>query len=365
MEPARRGGTPGRAPDDITVLDGGAVAFPAMLEAIEAARSEILLEVYTFTLGTVGGRFAAALGRAVQRGVRVRIVIDGWGSAPHAGAVAARLRAAGCEVEIFNPMSRLLLGRLRRNHRKMLAIDGVLAIVGGINVADEYLAAGGLPAPWADLAVAVRGRAAAWLQRRGRGERGHSPAGPVRFWLSGLGGGWRLRRRYVKAIGGARVHLLLAHAYFLPDRHLVRSITAAARRGVRVQIVLPARSDVLLSHAAARRHYRRLLAAGVEVYEWPLSMLHAKIAVVDGLRLLIGSFNLDPLSLANLEALAEVEDRRAAAEGERWVRARIAESQRIPPGWAAEGGIAGWWRRLTGRAFAAVTGWLARLIARR
>lgn len=355
-----------RPRDRLRLLDGGAEAYPAMLAAIEAARQEVFLEVYAFALDEVGLLFIAALAGAASRGVRVRVVIDGWGSTPHGHEVAQRLEGAGCQVEIFNRMLFALIGRWRRNHRKVLAVDGEVAFVGGLNIGAVYGLPGEVrPGAWADLAVEARGPTAAWLQRRARGERGRSPAGPLRVWLSGLGGGRRLRRRYLKAIGGARVRVLMAHAYFMPDRRLVRSITAAARRGVRVKLVLPARGDVALMRPASRRLYRKLLAAGVEVREWQGSMLHAKVAVVDGLRLLLGSFNLDPLSLANLEALAEAEDREVSAAGERWIEARLAEAVAVPRDAVPGSRLADWWDDLVGRAAAALTRWLGRLLSRR
>lgn len=361
LDPRRR-----RERDRVRLLDGGAGAYPPMLAAIEQARDEVFLEVYRLAPDRVGDRFVEALVAASRRGVRVRVLLDGWGSAPHAGELARRLEAGGCEVEIFNRMLFLLFGRWRRNHRKVLAVDGEVAFVGGLNVAEEYgLPGGGGGEAWADLAVEVRGPTAEWLLRRGRRERGSSPAGPFRVWLSGLGGGRRLRRRYLKAIGGARVRVLLAHAYFLPDRHLVRTITAAARRGVQVRLVLPARSDVGLARPAARRLYRRLLAAGVEVREWPTSMLHAKVAVVDGLRLLLGSFNLDPISLANLEVLAEAEDQVLASEGARWIEARFAEAQPVASDPVVGSAIAEWWEEQVGRFAAALARWVGRLLSRR
>jgi cardiolipin synthase len=357
---------PRPARDRVRLLDGGAEAFPPMLAAIEAAREDVLLEVYTFSPDGIGARFVEALAGAARRGVRVRVVVDGWGTTPHAGLLAQQLGSAGCQVEIFNPILLALLGRWRRNHRKILAVDGEVAFLGGINVADEY----GLPGlprepAWADLALEIRGPTAEWLLRRARRERGSSPAAPLRVWLSGLGGGRRLRRRYLKALGGARVRVSMAHAYFLPDRHLVRTITAAARRGVRVRLVLPARSDVLLARPAVRRLYRRLLSAGVEVREWPASVLHAKVAVVDGLRLLLGSFNLDPLSLANLEALAEAEDQAVAAAGERWIEARLAEAVPVRLDDVRGSGLARWWEELVGRFAGWLARWVGRLLARR
>ena len=302
-----------------------------MLGAIRSARQQVFLEMYTFSDEGIGARFIEELGGAARRGVRVKVVLDGWGSTPKATAVAGALSEAGCDVEIFNRLLLLLAGRFRRNHRKLLAVDGEVAFVGGLNIADEY----GVPdAPpgevaWADVAVEIRGPTAAWVQEAGRRERARTPPGPVRIWLSGLGGGGRLRRRYVKAIAGARQRVLVAHSYFLPDRSLVRTITAAARRGVGVRLLLPGRSDVALARRATRRLYRGLLRAGVEIREWGRSVMHAKMAVADGARLLLGSFNLDPFSLANLEALAEIEVPSAVSDGERWIEARLAEAPQV------------------------------------
>jgi cardiolipin synthase len=302
-----------------------------MLAAIRAARSNVFLEVYAFSPEGIGATFIAALSAAARSGVHVHVVIDAWGSAPATSEVEASLAAAGCEVEVWGSVLGILAGRLRRNHRKILAVDGEVAFVGGLNIADAY----GVPdpppdeRPWADLAVEIRGPAAAWLQDRARRERGRSPRGPVRVWLSGLGGGGRLRRLYLKSFGAARSRILVAHAYFLPDRHLVRSIAAAARRGVSVRLVLAGRSDVAIATPATRRLYRKLLRAGVEIAEWSRSVLHAKAAAVDGERFLVGSFNLDPFSLANLEALAEVELTDVALAGERWIAARFEEGERI------------------------------------
>jgi cardiolipin synthase len=302
-----------------------------MLAAIAGARREIFLEVYQFSPDGIGEDFLAALTAAAHRGVRVEVVLDGFGSTPGTFEVADTLEAAGCEVRIFGRLAHVLAGRLRRDHRKILAVDGERAFLGGINIAGEF---GSLhPSPedafWADLAVELHGDAAAFLQASARRERGRSRPGPARVWLSGLGGSRRLRRRYLKAFGGARRSLDVAHAYFVPDRRLVRSITAAARRGVDVRIVVAGRPDVAIMGPATRRHYRRLLRAGVRISEWSRSMLHAKAAAVDGRRLLVGSFNLDPLSLANREALAEIEDPEAATAGAAWIRARFEEGEEI------------------------------------
>jgi cardiolipin synthase len=296
------------------------------------------------------------------------VIIDGIGSAPRATDVAVALEEAGCRVRIWGRLLLLLAGRLRRNHRKILAVDAEVAFVGGLNIADEYGTPVPVPdeRPWADLALAIRGPVAAWLQASGRRERGRSPPGPVRIWLSGLGGGRRLRRRYLKSFGGARRSLDVAHAYFLPDRRLVRSMTAAARRGVEVRLVVAGVSDVAVLGPAIRRQYRRLLRAGVRVSEWSRSVLHAKAAAMDGARLLVGSFNLDPLSLANLESLAEVEDPAVAAVGARWIRERFDEGEEIT---LEQIGRGSWLERLVverlGGLVAALVGRVGRFMARR
>lgn len=324
-------GTSTTTDPEVRVLDGGAELYPRMLAAIEAAQASIHLEVYAFALDATGERFADALADAARRGVRVRVVVDGVGSALDGRLLEMRLGSAGIQVRIYNPLSWLLLGRFRRNHRKILLCDDEVAFLGGINLGDENVAgppADG-PGAWADLAAEVRGPACAWLGARLRRIRLPPPPGPVRIWLSGLGGGGPLRRRYLKAIGSARRTVHIAHAYFLPDRRLVRTITAAARRGVEITLLLPGNSDVPFARQAAMHLRLPLLRAGVRVHEWNSTVLHAKAAAVDGERLLLGSFNLDPLSLANLETLLEVHGREAAGAVEAWIARHCAGARRI------------------------------------
>jgi len=313
----------------VAILDGGAEAFPRMLGAIDGARASVHLEVYAFALDGTGERFADALAGAARRGVPVRVVVDGVGSALDGRTLATRLESAGAQVRIFNPLLALFLGRFRRNHRKVLLVDDEVAFLGGINIGDAYAVPGVAGGAWADLAAEIRGPACAWLGRRLRGGRPRPLSGPVRVWLSGLGGGRPLRRRYLKAIGAARRTVWIAHGYFLPDRRLVRSITAAARRGVEVRLLLPGKTDVPFARPAMRSLYARLLRAGVVIHEWTGSVLHAKVAVADGERLLLGSFNLDPLSLVNLETLLEVQDPVAAREAQAWIAGHAASARRV------------------------------------
>jgi cardiolipin synthase len=369
------GRAPGQDPssDSITLLDGGREAFPRMLRAIRAARQSVHLEVYQMAREGVGDQFRRALSEAALRGVRVQVVLDGWGSAPDGRWLQSMLEPDGAEVRIYHPLLALLSGRFRRNHRKILLVDGEVAFLGGINIADEYGRTGPGLAPdlageepeWMDLAVEIRGAPAAWLESRLRGERPPRPRGPVQIHLSGIGGGRRLRNIYRRAFGAARSEILAAHAYFLPDRRFVRSITASARRGVKVTLLLAGRSDVPLVRVGTVRLYRRLVESGVEIREWTRSVHHAKVAVVDGGKVLLGSFNLDPLSLANLESLVEIDDPETAAAARRWFEERAALARRVT---LEEAVGRGWTRRLVdsmGRAVAALTEWVARLMSGR
>ncbi len=316
------------APESVDLLDGGAQAYPRMLLAIARARKSVHLEVYAFAHSGVGARFIEALGQAAGRGVTVTVVIDGWGSARGGLAVAAALHEAGCVVRIYNRLLAVLIGRIGRNHRKILLVDDEVAFLGGINIGDENLDTGARVG-WADLALEIRGPQCARLGQMIRREPRRPVDSSLRIYLSRLGGGWRLRRRYLKAFAGARRRIDVAHGYFLPDLGVVRAITAAARRGVQVRLLLAGRSDVPFARAATRSLYRRLLAAGVHIHEWSGSVLHAKVATVDGRVLLVGSFNLDPFSLANLEALVEVDDAPVVEQGEAWIQDHFGRSRSI------------------------------------
>ncbi len=337
----------------IELLDGGAATFARMLAAIRQAHREILLEAYMMSSTGIGGAFVTALANAARRGVRVRVVVDGWGTS-RPGRIVAALRAAGCNAQVYNPLRLGFLGRFRRNHRKLLVVDERVAFIGGINLTDES-------AGWADVAVELRGPACVNIAHRllHAPRRARDPA--VRVLLSDLGGGRRLRKRYIKAFGAARSRVLLAHSYFLPDRGLLRSMTAAARRGVAVTLLVPGRSDVPLARAATALAYRRLLAAGVRIFEWTDSILHAKLAAFDGERMLIGSFNLDPYSLADLEALVEAHDQTAAASAEEWIARHVRGAREIT---ASEPRSVSRWRRWLERVEGVLGLWLAHAIGR-
>jgi len=351
--------TPDQVPESVQLLDGGAEAFPRALRAIDGAREHVHLEVYIFEQDGWGERFIDALGRAAGRGVAVTVVVDGWGTFGASRRLVDRLRTAGCTARIYNPLSGLFRGALRRNHRKILVVDDEVAFLGGINIGESY-ASGGGKRGWEDLALEIRGRPALWLGRRMRGAGPLPRPGSVRIYLSS---GWRMRKRYLALLRDARSRVALAHAYFLPDSGLFRALRRAARRGIQVTLLLAGVSDVPFATAATRRLYRRLLGAGVQIYEWRASVLHAKAAVADGGRMLLGSFNLDPLSIVNMETLVEVDNPGAAADLERWIGDRVARSHLVTEADCAGTPLERFLIDVVGGWAARFSEWVARLIA--
>jgi cardiolipin synthase len=284
------------------------------------------------------------------------VVVDAWGTGRVAGGIVARLRAAGCQADVYNPLWRGLFGRRRRrNHRKLLVVDDRVAFAGGINLVDDFVGAHA----WADVAVEIHGAACANLGRRLRHEPQREPDSAVHILLSG-GGGRRLRRRYLHAIGSARHRILLAQSYFLPDHGLLRSLTAAARRGVAVTLLVPGVSDVPLARATTALVYQRLLAAGVQLFELSATILHAKLGVFDDDRVLVGSFNLDPYSLADLEVLVDARDAKVAEGAAAWIERHLAAASRIVDARPHGGKL----RRLAERLKGELGLWLARAVGR-
>jgi cardiolipin synthase len=322
------------------------------------------LEVYAFEREGVGARFVEALVAARQRGVEVKVVVDGWGSIGTSRALTETLRAADVRVRVFNPLTSFFTGRAWRDHRKLLLVDSEVAFLGGINIGDAYAAHGDTPG-WADLALELRGDICRQLGERLHAGTSALMAGPIHVFLSGLGGGHRLRKRYLAAIEGARRQVVLAHAYFLPDRAFARALEHAARRGVHVSLLLAGRSDVVFAHAATLRLYHSFLRAGVHIHEWTATTLHAKAAVVDGRTLLVGSFNLDPLSLVNLETLVEVQDGGVAAQASLWLDRHLTGARVITLADCQHSGPRRWLLEVVGLAVARLTEHFARFMGRK
>ncbi|MDW8309654.1 MAG: phosphatidylserine/phosphatidylglycerophosphate/cardiolipin synthase family protein, partial [Verrucomicrobiales bacterium] len=313
-----------------TWLRTGREAFAAMLDAIESARRSVCLEMYIFAPGPLGERFRQTLIRARQRGAAVRVLVDAIGSLELPDDFWTPLREVGGEARIFNPISLKRLGI--RNHRKLLVCDNSVAFIGGFNIAPEY-DGDGITEGWRDLGMRLEGPLAAELAatfddmfgladfrhkafpRLRRAALPRPAAAPGEQILLGQPGFGRnpLRRALRADLRRARRAQFMV-AYFLPPPRLLRLFQRTSRRGAEVQLILPARSDVALSQMAARSQYRRLLNAGVVLYEYEPQVLHAKLFILDD-AVYVGSANLDPRSLSvNYELTIRFEHPQMAAE---------------------------------------------------
>lgn len=342
-----------RGGHSVRLLRDGHEAYPAMLHAIDGAQRFVLLEMYWFAADRVGSRFVAALERAARRGVQVLMLYDAVGSFGLSPSDFGLLRQLAAIVE-HNPISplhnRFHLGRAtRRDHRKLLVVDGRAAFVGGINLAEAWLAPELGGEGWRDDALEVMGPVVAELTElfMATWRRNHSaPVGAFAFEaFSGpeggrvraavLGQGGVLRRRqairaYLHWLRRARQRIWIANAYFVPTLRLVGALRGALKRGVEVRLLLPARSDVPLVRHASRALWGPLLRAGAEIYEWMPSMLHSKTALVDRRWVTVGSFNLDSLSIRrNLELNVSVLDSHFARRIEASFERDFAQSRRV------------------------------------
>jgi len=316
----------------ITLLEGSRAYFSALIEAMDAAQSEIHLETYIFDFHGSALDVAQALERAAQRGVQTCVVVDGVGTPAAPKFWLQRLRLAGVQWQTFEPvapMGLLVPSRWRRLHRKLCVIDGAVAFCGGINLMDdlhEPHANTALDQPRLDFAVRLQGPLANDVRHTMRQLWWRSQA--MRDWrdsklsaavgalkeLSGetrrlTTGRWRLvlrdnlrhrtriERHYLHALGRARHEVWIANAYFYPGARLRRALLAAAQRGVCITILVQGRYDHVVPYRAARHLYGPLLAAGIHIHEYQASYMHAKVAVIDGQWVTVGSSNLDPLSL--------------------------------------------------------------------
>ena len=311
-------------------LRTGNEVFSAMLAAIDAAQSSVCLEIYLFASGPLGQRFRAALVRAQQRGVRVRVLIDAFGSMELPDHFWVPLRAVGSEVRWFNPAT--LMRFSFRNHRKLLVCDGQVAFVGGFNIAHEY-EGDGVGSGWRDLGFKVAGPLAVQLAASFEGmflhaEFRHKRFTRLRRFHVNKGVVWPPEQIFFSEPGRGRNPIKLAlrgdlsHArdvrimvaYFLPTGRLRRDLVRIAERGGRVQLILPGKSDVPLAQLAAQSLYRQFLKHGVEIYEFQPQILHAKLIIVDDV-VYVGSSNLDQRSLRiNYELMIRIESRELVQE---------------------------------------------------
>lgn len=373
----------------LQLLQGGQALFPAMVKALDEATAWVQLETYIFDFHGYGEELAQALLRAARRGVLVQVLVDGIGTDRPSAEWRDRFAEAGVQWQEYAPLGSgrfaalglLVPERWRRLHRKLCVVDEQTVFCGGINILDDFYDPnhGDLTAPRFDFAVAVIGplavqasdamallwwrvqagysarqrhlgaaweavKAAGYGGRQGRKLLFQAPStADAAASLSGARAALLLRdnllnrssieRAYRKAIGQAREEIIIANAYFVPGGKLRRALIRAARRGVKVTLLLQGRYEYFMQYHAARPVYGALLAAGIEIHEYDAGFLHSKVAVIDGHWATVGSSNLDPLSLLLArEANVVVNDRTFALDlQERLVRAMASEGRRLDP----------------------------------
>ncbi|MES2899434.1 MAG: cardiolipin synthase ClsB [Pseudomonadota bacterium] len=323
------------ANNEVTLLESGQELFPAMLAAIDAAQYDIYFETYIFCDDATGKQVEAALIRAGQRGVRVRVVTDWWGTG-HKQCTRLGIEFAKADVRFraFNPWFKR---GVSRTHRKITVIDRAVAFVGGINVNDDwycdYDAERRLPAPRWDFAVQVKGPLVAIIHHEMQAQWarvGHmgfmkriglfremrrqpppdddQPTVAAFVVRDSLRNRHTIQRAYLHAIGRAKKSVLLVNPYFAPGHKFRKALAMAGERGVEVKLMIGV-GEIWLQDMVARSFYPKLLASGVKVYEYRKTQLHAKVAVVDDDWSTVGSSNCDGLSLfLNQEANIVVRD---------------------------------------------------------
>jgi cardiolipin synthase len=336
----------------ITRLDDGAEFYPEMLAAIAGARRSIALECYIFHPGRTGDAFSAALAARARAGVRVRIILDAFGSRRLRRHHVARLAAAGCEVA-WHPRARWRRAHRLTNstHREILVVDGRVAFTGGAGISDWWASEHRRQPPWRDTMVRIEGPVVAacqavfaenWLECRGdilAGDEWFPPLEPhgatdalvVKNSLSFAGS----RALLQALIEGAAREIRLTTPYFIPDPSFVSSLIERARSGVAVIILLPgSHMDHRWVRLGSRRLFRPLLDAGVRIFEYQPAMIHQKLVIIDQLWTVAGTTNLDMLSFEYLDEInIAVRDEAFAREARIRHDADLARSVELSRSW--------------------------------
>lgn len=335
----------------ITLLHNGDEYFPELEAAIEKAQTEIHIETYIFEYDAIGSKISAALKRAAQRGVSVHLLLDGFGSQDFPREEINSMLHAGMKVLIFRPefiFSMPRRYRLRRMHRKLVIIDAQIAFAGGINIIDDQHNPEKLT-PRFDYAVVIKGplliqihkavkhlwMIVAWVHLKKRWvipvtiKPVDNPCGDQKAAFV-IRDNWRHRHdiehAYSEAINQAHTEIIIANAYFLPGRKFSNALKNAAQRGVTVELLLQGKIEYRLQHHATQALYENLLKAGIKIYEYNRSYLHAKVAVIDQHWATVGSSNIDPFSLLLArEANIIIEDHQFALELRTSLKTAIAE----------------------------------------
>ena len=317
----------------IQLLENGEQFFPRVYGAIQRAQHSVLLETFILFEDDVGKALHRELLAAAQRGVRIEMMVDGYGSPNLSDEFVSSLTSAGVRFLYYDPRP-LVMGMrtnvFRRLHRKIVVVDGVIAFVGGINFSAEHNSDYG-PEAKQDYAIEIKGPIVDDIGRfvqqaigseaqihRWWGHRSHRPAvnqtpgNAQALFVYRDNDEHRddIEQHYMEMLSNAKQDVIIANAYFFPGYRLLREMKNAAQRGVRVRLIVQGEPDMPIVKVGAELLYNYLVGGGVEVYEYIRRPLHGKVAVQDQQWATVGSSNLDPLSLSlNLEANLIIHDR--------------------------------------------------------
>jgi len=333
-----------------TLYRYGSDFFPALLEAISHAQASICMEFYTICDDRTGRAVADALLAAAERGVRVYVIYDYIGCFDTPTAFFKRLAKGGVCCTAFNPPSfrRGITWFDKRDHRKIVVIDGWCAFTGGINIADVYSGGGKKETKWRDVGIRIDGAVVQELLRifceTWRDERGAPPelvyppsppenAGDAK--VAVVNGSPLHKRSFIRsafrvAIAGASESVTIANPYFIPGPRVIRSLLRAAGRGVQVRLLLPYKSDVPLVRLVSRTYYAQLLKNGIEIFELDSAVLHAKVLLIDENWAMVGSANMDQRSFhRNYELNVVVDSRDFGAQVADMLETDLKSARRI------------------------------------
>lgn len=348
----------------VKLLSNGDGFVPPMLDAIRRAEHSITLETYIWTSGAMSNQFIAALGERARAGVKVHVLVDGMGAFNFDDDDQQKLIEAGVEFIYYGREHwwELKPNINQRTHRKLLIVDGRIGFTGGMCIDDRWLGNADSHKVWREIHARVEGPVVRqmqsvfitnWVQTTGRllTGRDYFPAAPTpaegaiaMCYKSGPNEDpENARISYLMAIAAARKSIRIMHAYFVPDDLAIEMLLAARRRGVRIEVIIPAINDSRFGRAASRSRWDRLLAAGVEFHAYQPAMYHAKIMVVDDLFVTLGSVNFDNRSFGiNDEVNLNVLDREVARAATGLFEADLAASRPLT---LAEFRARPWWQK--------------------
>lgn len=295
----------------VTEFLNGDKIFPAMLAAIHGAQKTIDFETYIYWEGSIGHEFSQALADRAQAGVQVHVTLD-WAGTKIDPKYVDQMKAAGVAVETYHTPHWYTLSRLNnRTHRKILVVDGRVGFTGGVGIGDEWRGDAETPDHWRDTHFRLEGPAVAqmqaafmdnWMQVHGEvyvdadyfpelAPKGEALAQV--FNSSPRGGGDKVRMMYMLSIAAARKSILISNAYFVPDDLCIRTLVAARKRGVRIELITPGPTDAKVTKSASRSRWGELIEAGVEFYVFQPTLYHCKVMIVDESWVSVGSTNFD------------------------------------------------------------------------